>query len=48
MFKQAVASQEHPEYVLRVLEQVTKSCNALEGVRGDAHGVATFLLDRLV
>jgi hypothetical protein len=48
MFKQSVGSQANPDYVIRILEQVTKTCNALEGVRGDAHGVATFLLDRLV
>jgi hypothetical protein len=34
--------------VLRVLDAVTRKCNALEGMRGDAHGVATYLLDRLV
>ena len=48
MFRHAVASQINPQQVLKVLDQVTKSCNALEGVRGDAHAVATFLLDRLV
>ncbi len=48
LFKQAVAAQRRPEHVLRVLDAVTRKCNALEGVRGDAHAVATYLLDRLV
>jgi hypothetical protein len=48
MFKHAVAAQRHPEQVLRALEAVSRKCNALEGARGDAHAVATFLLDRLV
>lgn len=48
LFKHAVAAQRRPEQVLRVLDTVTRRCNALEGVRGDAHGVATYLLDRLV
>jgi len=48
MLKHAVAAQNKPELVLKTLDQVSKNCNSLEGVRGDAHGVATFLLDRLV
>lgn len=48
LFKHSVAGQRRPEQVLRVLDSVTRKCNALEGVRGDAHGVATYLLDRLV
>lgn len=48
LFKHAVAAQRSPEQVLRALDTVTRRCNALEGVRGDAHGVATYLLDRLV
>lgn len=48
LFKHAVAAQRHPEQVLRVLDTVTRRCNALEGVRGDAQGVASYLLDRLV
>jgi hypothetical protein len=48
LFKQAVASQRRPEQVLRVLDSVTRKCNALEGVRGDAHAAATYLLERLV
>jgi hypothetical protein len=48
MFKYAVASQRDPERVLRSLEVVARRCNALEGVRGDAQTVATYLLDRLV
>jgi hypothetical protein len=48
LFKHAVAAQRRPEQVLRVLEAVTRRCNALEGVRGDAHSAATYLLDRLV
>jgi hypothetical protein len=48
LFKHSVAGQRRPEPVLRALETVTRRCNALEGVRGDAHAVATYLLDRLV
>jgi hypothetical protein len=48
LFKHAVSAQRRPEQVLRVLDSVTRKCNALEGVRGDAHAVATYLLDRLV
>lgn len=48
LFKHAVAAQRRPEHVLRVLDNITRRCNALEGVRGDAHGVASYLLDRLV
>ena len=48
LFKHAVAAQRRPEQVLRVLDVITRRCNALEGLRGDAHGVATYLLDRLV
>lgn len=48
MFKYAVASQRNPEQVLRALELVSRRCNALEGVRGDAQTVASYLLDRLV
>lgn len=48
MFKHAVAAQRNPEQVLRALEAVTRRCNALEGVRGDAQTVASYLLDRLV
>jgi hypothetical protein len=48
MFRHAVASQHHPERVLRTLEAVLRRCNALEGVRGDAASVASYLLDRLV
>ncbi len=48
MFKHAVAAQRHPERVLRALESVSRHCNALEGVRGDAQAAATYLLDRLV
>jgi len=48
MFKHAVASQRQPERVLRVLETVSRRCNALEGVRGDAQAAATYLLERLV
>lgn len=48
MFSHAVAAQRHPTQVLRALEAVSRKCNALDGVRGDAHAVATFLLDRLV
>lgn len=48
MFKHAVAAQRNPEQVLKALESVTRRCNALEGVRGDAQAVATYLLDRLV
>jgi len=48
LFKHSVAGQRRPEQVLRALDSVTRRCNALEGVRGDAHGVATYLLDRLV
>ena len=48
LFKHAVAAQRRPEQVLRVLDSVTRRCNALEGPRGDANGVATYLLERLV
>lgn len=48
MFKHAVAAQRNPEQVLRSLETVSRRCNALEGVRGDAQTVATYLLERLV
>lgn len=48
MFKHAVASQRQPERVLRALETVSRRCNALEGVRGDAQSAATYLLERLV
>jgi hypothetical protein len=48
MFKQAVAAQRNPAHVLRILETVSRRCNALEGVRGDAHAVASYLLERLV
>lgn len=48
MFKHAVAAQRNPMQVLRTLETVSRRCNALEGVRGDARAVATYLLDRLV
>lgn len=48
MFRYAVASQRNPERVLRTLEAVLRRCNALEGVRGDAASVASYLLDRLV
>jgi hypothetical protein len=48
LFKHAVAAQRRPEQVLRVLDALTRKCNALEGPRGDANGVATYLLDRLV
>lgn len=48
MFKHAVAAQRNPMQVLRALEAVSRRCNALEGVRGDARTVATYLLDRLV
>lgn len=48
MFKHAVAAQRNPVQVLRVLETVTRRCNALEGVRGDARAAASHLLDRLV
>jgi len=48
MFKHAVAAQRNPVHVLRALETVSRRCNALEGVRGDARTVATYLLDRLV
>jgi hypothetical protein len=48
MFKHAVASQRNPERVLRALEVVSKRCNGLEGVRGDAHTAASYLIDRLV
>jgi hypothetical protein len=48
LFGQAVAAQRRPEQVLRVLDSVTRRCNALEGLRGDANGVATYLLERLV
>ncbi len=48
MFKHAVAAQRHPERVLKALETVTRRCNALEGVRGDAQAAATYLLERLV
>jgi len=48
MFKHAVAAQRNPAQVLRALETVSRRCNALEGVRGDAHSVASYLLERLV
>jgi len=48
MFKHAVAAQRQPERVLRALEAVSRRCNALEGVRGDAQAAATYLLERLV
>ena len=48
MFRYAVASQRNPERVLRTLEAVLRRCNALEGVRGDAAAVSSYLLDRLV
>lgn len=48
MFKHAVAAQRNPAHVLRTLEAVTRRCNALEGVRGDARAVAAYLLERLV
>jgi hypothetical protein len=48
MFKHAVAAQRNPTQVLRALEMVSRRCNALEGARGDARAVATYLLDRLV
>jgi hypothetical protein len=48
MFKHAVAARRNPEQVLRALETVSRRCNALEGVRGDARSVATYLLDHLV
>jgi hypothetical protein len=48
LFRHAVASQRNPERVLRTLEAVLRRCNALEGVRGDAASVASYLLDRLV
>jgi len=48
MFKHAVAAQRDPERVLRALETVSRRCNALEGVRGEAVAVASYLLDRLV
>jgi hypothetical protein len=48
MFKHAVASQRNPERVLRALEVVSRRCNGLEGVRGDAHTAASYLIDRLV
>jgi len=48
MFKHAVASQRNPERVLRALEVVSRRCNGLEGVRGDAHSAASYLIDRLV
>ncbi len=48
MFRYAVASQHDAERVLRTLEAVLRRCNALEGVRGDAESVATYLLERLV
>jgi hypothetical protein len=48
MFKHAVAAQRNPVQVLRALETVSRRCNALEGARGDAHAVASYLLDRLV
>lgn len=48
MFKHAVAAQRNPMHVLRALETVSRRCNALEGVRGDARSVASYLLDRLV
>jgi hypothetical protein len=48
MFKHAVAAQRNPEHVLRALDVVSRRCNALEGVHGDARTAAAFLLDRLV
>jgi hypothetical protein len=48
MFKNAVAAQRNPTQVLRALEIVSRRCNALEGVRGDARTVAAYLLERLV
>jgi hypothetical protein len=48
MFKHAVAAQRNPNQVLRALEIVSRRCNALEGVRGDARTVAAYLLERLV
>lgn len=48
MFKHAVAAQRNPEQVLRALETVSRRCNALEGVRGDAQAAASYLLERLV
>jgi hypothetical protein len=48
MFKHAVAAQRNPVQVLRALETVSRRCNALEGVRGDARTVAAYLLERLV
>jgi hypothetical protein len=48
MFKHAVAAQRNPVQVLRALETVSRRCNALEGVHGDARTVARYLLDRLV
>ena len=48
MFKHAVAAQRNPMQVLRTLETVSRRCNALEGVRGDARAMAAYLLDRLV
>ncbi len=48
LFKHAVAKERRPEQALRILDMVTRQCHALEGVRGDAVGVARYLLDRLV
>ena len=48
MFKHAVAAQRNPTQVLRALETVSRRCNAIEGVRGDARFVASYLLERLV
>jgi hypothetical protein len=48
MFKHAVAAQRSPGQVLRALETVSRRCNALEGVRGDALATAGYLLERLV
>ena len=48
MFKHAVAAQRTPAQVLRALDTVSRRCNALEGVRGDARAAAAYLLDRLV
>jgi len=48
LFKHAVAAQRNPAQVLRTLETVTRRCNALESVRGDARTVASYLLERLV
>jgi len=48
MFKHAVAAQRQPERVLRALETISRRCNALEGVRGDAQTAAKYLLERLV